>query len=179
MASRIPTLPRDSHVQSHAAIHKNKLCDTHAARVARAIAGGWTRPKPASVRFPGGQFIQRLSACQRPMEERRSAPSYLQEAASHARAAGKGQRCCSSRGIRCRRSPGAQGNRAGAVYLRAPSWIAARLCPTLRRGHASIRDGRTASNRLDPNPRGAVFESRPEASMRRCDWLTVTGGDSC
>jgi hypothetical protein len=27
MASRIPALPRDSHVQSHAAVHKNILCD--------------------------------------------------------------------------------------------------------------------------------------------------------
>jgi hypothetical protein len=47
MASRIPALPRDSHVQSHAAVHKNKLCDSHAALVARAIAGGWTRPVAA------------------------------------------------------------------------------------------------------------------------------------
>jgi hypothetical protein len=48
MASRIPALPRDSHVQSHAAVHENKLCDSHAALVARAIAGGWTRPTAAS-----------------------------------------------------------------------------------------------------------------------------------
>jgi len=47
MASRIPELPRDSHVQSHAAGHKNKLCDSHAALGAREIAGGWTRPQPA------------------------------------------------------------------------------------------------------------------------------------
>jgi hypothetical protein len=47
MASRIPALPRDSHVQSHAALHKNNLCDSHAALVARAIAGGWTRPARA------------------------------------------------------------------------------------------------------------------------------------
>jgi hypothetical protein len=46
MASRIATLPRDSHVQSHAAVHKNKLCDSHAALIARAIASGWTRPCP-------------------------------------------------------------------------------------------------------------------------------------
>jgi hypothetical protein len=42
MASRIPALPRDSHVQSHAAVHKNKLCDSHtlcAAAVAIAGAG--------------------------------------------------------------------------------------------------------------------------------------------
>ena len=45
MASRIPALPRDSHVQSHAAVHKNKLCDSHAPLVARAIACGWTRPE--------------------------------------------------------------------------------------------------------------------------------------
>src|SRR6267378_2102176 len=44
MASRIPALPQDSHVQSHAAVHKNKLCDSHAPLVAGAIAGGWTRP---------------------------------------------------------------------------------------------------------------------------------------
>src|SRR5882672_1624283 len=47
MASRIPALPRDSHVHSPAAIHKNKLCDSRAALVARAIAGGWTRPAAA------------------------------------------------------------------------------------------------------------------------------------
>jgi hypothetical protein len=46
MASRIPPLPRDSHVQSHAAVHKNELCDSHAHLGARAIAGGWTRPLP-------------------------------------------------------------------------------------------------------------------------------------
>jgi hypothetical protein len=45
MASRNRALPRDSHVQSHAAVHKNELCDSHAALVARAIAGGWTRPQ--------------------------------------------------------------------------------------------------------------------------------------
>jgi hypothetical protein len=39
-----PTSPQDSHVQSHAAVHKNKLCDSHAPLVAGAIAGGWTRP---------------------------------------------------------------------------------------------------------------------------------------
>jgi len=37
MASRIPALPRDSHVQSHAAVHKNKLCDSRAPLVARVI----------------------------------------------------------------------------------------------------------------------------------------------
>jgi hypothetical protein len=30
MASRIPGLSRDSHVQSHAAVHKDKLCETPA-----------------------------------------------------------------------------------------------------------------------------------------------------
>jgi hypothetical protein len=48
MASRFPALPRDSHVRSHAAVHKNKLCDSHAALVARAIEGGWTRTGAAS-----------------------------------------------------------------------------------------------------------------------------------
>jgi predicted butyrate kinase (DUF1464 family) len=43
MASRNPALPLNSHVQSHAEVYKNKLCDSHAALVARAIAGGWTR----------------------------------------------------------------------------------------------------------------------------------------
>jgi hypothetical protein len=43
-------LPRDSHVQSHAAVHKNKLCDSHAPLVARAIAGGWTRPRSGQSR---------------------------------------------------------------------------------------------------------------------------------
>jgi hypothetical protein len=33
MASRIPASPRDSHVQSHAAVHKNKLWDSHAPLV--------------------------------------------------------------------------------------------------------------------------------------------------
>jgi hypothetical protein len=45
MASRIPALPRDSHVQSHAAVHKNELCDSHAALVGRAIPDGWTRTR--------------------------------------------------------------------------------------------------------------------------------------
>jgi hypothetical protein len=44
MASRIPALPRDSHVQSHAAVRKDKLCDFHVAVVAGATAGDWTRP---------------------------------------------------------------------------------------------------------------------------------------
>jgi hypothetical protein len=35
MASGIPALPQDSHVQSHAAVHKNKLCDSHAPLVVR------------------------------------------------------------------------------------------------------------------------------------------------
>ena len=52
MASRIPELPRDSHVQSHAAVHKNKLCDSHAPLVARAIAGGWTRPQAVGGERP-------------------------------------------------------------------------------------------------------------------------------
>jgi hypothetical protein len=52
MASRIPALPRDSHVQSHAAIPKNNLCDSHARLLARAIAGGWTRPSSACRQRP-------------------------------------------------------------------------------------------------------------------------------
>jgi len=44
IASRIPALPRDSHVQSHAAILKNNLRDSQTALLAMAIAGGWTRP---------------------------------------------------------------------------------------------------------------------------------------
>jgi hypothetical protein len=51
MASRSPALPRDSHVQSHAAVHKNELCDSHAHLVARAIAGGRTRPNAAICDF--------------------------------------------------------------------------------------------------------------------------------
>jgi hypothetical protein len=43
MASRIPALPQESHVQSHAAVHKNKLCDSHALLGPRETAGGWTR----------------------------------------------------------------------------------------------------------------------------------------
>jgi hypothetical protein len=61
MASRIPALPRDSHVPSHAAVHKNKLCDFHAPLVARAIAGGWTRP--ATGEWPLSRlWIARISA---------------------------------------------------------------------------------------------------------------------
>ena len=46
MASRIPVLRRDSHVPSHAAVHKNNLCDSHSLCVAAiAIAGGRT-PTP-------------------------------------------------------------------------------------------------------------------------------------
>jgi hypothetical protein len=66
MASRIPALPRDSHVQSHTAVHKNELCDSHAPLVARAIARGWTRPhtglsRPAAL-FHGGDSL--MSHCQ-------------------------------------------------------------------------------------------------------------------
>ena len=50
IASRIPTLPRDSHAQSHAAVHKNKLSDSRAPLVARVIAGDWTRPFSAGDR---------------------------------------------------------------------------------------------------------------------------------
>jgi len=54
MASRIPALPRDSHVQSHAAVRKNKLCDSHSLCVATiVIAGGRTRPVAA---FRGRQL---------------------------------------------------------------------------------------------------------------------------
>jgi hypothetical protein len=45
MASRIPALPRDLHVQSHAAVHKDNLCDSHSLCVAAiVIACGRTRP---------------------------------------------------------------------------------------------------------------------------------------
>jgi hypothetical protein len=45
MASRIPALPRDSHVRSHATIHKNKLCDSHTlCAAAIVIADGRTQP---------------------------------------------------------------------------------------------------------------------------------------
>jgi hypothetical protein len=57
MASRVPALLRDSHVQSHAAVHKNKLCDSRAARVARAIAGGWTRPLYDARGCPVSGFV--------------------------------------------------------------------------------------------------------------------------
>lgn len=50
VASRIPALPRDSHVRSHAAIPKNNLCDSHAHLLARAIAGGWTRTPSGRLR---------------------------------------------------------------------------------------------------------------------------------
>jgi hypothetical protein len=60
MASRIPALPRDSHVQSHATVHKNKLCDSQAPLVARAIAGGWTRPSPDGHEWPLRGSILRL-----------------------------------------------------------------------------------------------------------------------
>jgi hypothetical protein len=58
MVSRIPALPRDSHVQSHAAVHKTKLCDSH-ADLAKAIAGGWTRPilSKSSLRVFGGRIV--------------------------------------------------------------------------------------------------------------------------
>jgi hypothetical protein len=36
MASSIAALPRDSHVQSHAAVHKNKLCDSYALLVSES-----------------------------------------------------------------------------------------------------------------------------------------------
>jgi hypothetical protein len=45
MASRIPALPRDSHVRPHATIHKNKLCDSHTlCAAAIVIADGRTQP---------------------------------------------------------------------------------------------------------------------------------------
>ena len=52
MASRIPSLPQHSHVQSHAAVHRNNLCDSRAAFVARQIARGWTRPLAARRERP-------------------------------------------------------------------------------------------------------------------------------
>jgi hypothetical protein len=39
MASRIPALPQESHVQSHATVHKNKLCDSHSSRERLQVAG--------------------------------------------------------------------------------------------------------------------------------------------
>jgi hypothetical protein len=61
MASRIPALPRDSHVQSHGAVHKSKLCDSHARLLARAIAGGWTRSRSCWSRMTAvsGRVIPR------------------------------------------------------------------------------------------------------------------------
>jgi hypothetical protein len=45
MASRIPALPRDSHVQSHAGLSKNNLRDSHTLSVAAiVIASDQTRP---------------------------------------------------------------------------------------------------------------------------------------
>ena len=43
MASTFPALPRDSHVQSRAAVHENESCDSHARLVETAIACGWTQ----------------------------------------------------------------------------------------------------------------------------------------
>ena len=80
MASRIPSLPQHSHVQSHAAVHKNNLCDSHAPLVARAIAGGWTRPRPCENKklFPE---ILILAICVRPIRSEsnhaRVFPSFL------------------------------------------------------------------------------------------------------
>jgi hypothetical protein len=72
MASRIPALPRDSHVQSHAAVHKNKLCDSHARLEARAIAGGSTRtrscrPPPTASGTPTSLAAAELKAAGRNM----------------------------------------------------------------------------------------------------------------
>ena len=45
IASRIPALPWNSPIQSHAAAHENELCDSRAHLVDGAIACGWIRPR--------------------------------------------------------------------------------------------------------------------------------------
>ena len=45
-------MPQHSHVQSHAAVPKNNLCDSRALLAARAIACGWTRPQAARCGRP-------------------------------------------------------------------------------------------------------------------------------
>ena len=73
MASRIPALPRDSHVQSHAAVHKNKLCDSHAALVARAIAMAGLDP----TRSAASALRRQRPCCWRLLTDRRAgAPSW-------------------------------------------------------------------------------------------------------
>ena len=64
MASRIPALPQHSHVQSRAAVHKNKLCDPSA----RAIACGWIRThrshrqrQPLGIRIPSDRGSSTLA----------------------------------------------------------------------------------------------------------------------
>jgi hypothetical protein len=63
MTSRNPALPLDSHVQSHAEVFKNKLCEFHALLIARAIVGGWTRrcqPSPYGKRHTMVRAIARF-----------------------------------------------------------------------------------------------------------------------
>jgi hypothetical protein len=47
-----PCIAPDSHVQSHAAAHKNKLWDSHALFGPRESAGGWARPRSGLSRQP-------------------------------------------------------------------------------------------------------------------------------
>jgi hypothetical protein len=46
MASRNPALPLDSHLQSHAEVFKNELCEFHAPLIARAR---WLDPKRPAI----------------------------------------------------------------------------------------------------------------------------------
>ncbi len=151
-------------------------------------------PPLADVRFPGGEFI-----CQRPMEERRSAPSNLQEAAPRARAAGKGQRCCGARGLRCRRTPGAQETGQALSTYGAELDRRQALSDALRRGHTKysrcdalrqIGWFRTRGpKRTKPlevrlslrsrNTRGGLREPPRSIRCEGCNSLSVTGGDSC
>jgi hypothetical protein len=65
MASRISTLPRDSHVLSHAAVHKNKLCDSRSRARPQFLTGAVRRNRllgvivPSAPEYNMGGFLRR------------------------------------------------------------------------------------------------------------------------
>ena len=53
-------MPQHSHVQSHAAVPKNNLCDSRAHLVDGAISCGWTRPEAVCSQC---RLCDRLASC--------------------------------------------------------------------------------------------------------------------
>jgi hypothetical protein len=78
------TYARDSRVQSHAAVHRNKLCDSRAALVARAIAGGWTLTAPRQGQLSGTEKLEPLPIkCTRSVNTHDTASSINEHGIEH------------------------------------------------------------------------------------------------